>query len=205
MSKTAYFSISSRIGENTLSSEKTITDSGIMLSADATLLAADAGTLSTRTGDDVGTATLSTGHGIITGDIVDMYWSGGAQYNITVGTVATNSVPLSGGAGDVFPIQDTVISISKRTAITFTDVGNNVSAFMVQCNQACRFAFMAAGGEITAATFSISADQGIPWYEGMGYTNPLAGETLVKIEASTSASSDATIKVDILGDVSSED
>jgi len=205
MSKTAYFSISSRIGENTLSSEKTITDSGIMLSADATLLAADAGTLSTRTDADDGTITLETGHGIVTSDVVDLYWDGGAKYNNTIGTVSVNSVPFVGGTGDDLPDEDSVISVSKRTAITFTDSGDNVSAFMVQCDQACRFTFMAAGGEITAATFSISANQGVPWYEGMGYTNPLAGETLVKIEASTSASSDATIKIDILGDVSSED
>jgi hypothetical protein len=39
----------------------------------------------------------------------------------------------------------------------------------------------------------------------MGYANPVAGATLVKIEASTSASVDATFQVDVLGDVSSED
>lgn len=205
MSKNAIFSISSRIGEHIINSQVNLTDSGIMLSADATLLAADAGALTVRTDDDEGTITLSTGHGIATSDKVDLYWTGGARYNVAVGTVSGNSVPFSGGTGDVLPAQDTAVGVAKRTAITFTDSGDNISAFMAQCDQPCRFAFMDASGEVSGASFSVGANQGVPWYDGIGYANPVAGATLVKIEASTSASVDATFQVDVLGDVSSED
>jgi|GEM_PF-1034786 len=205
MSKIAIFSINSRIGEHTISSQATLTDSAIMLSADATLLAADAGTLSTRTDADEGTISLSTGHGITTADQVDLYWTGGARYNVTVGTVSGNSVPFSGGTGDDLPAEDAEISVAKRTAITFTDSGDSISAFMAQCDQACRFAFMDASGEVSGAAFSVAAGQGVPWYSGIGYANPVAGATLVKIEASTSAAANATFTVDILGDASSED
>jgi len=64
---------------------------------------------------------------------------------------------------------------------------------------------MDASGEVSGAAFSVGANQGVPWYEGMGYANPVSGATLVKIEASTSASVNATFQVDVLGDVSSED
>ena len=205
MSKNAIFSISSRIGEHIINSQVNLTDSGIMLSADATLLAADAGALTVRTDDDEGTITLSTGHGIETANKVDLYWTDGARYNVLAGTVSGNSVPFSGGTGDVLPAQDALVGVAKRTAITLTDSGDNISAFMAQCDQVCRFAFMDASGEVSGAAFSVGANQGVPWYEGMGYANPVAGATLVKIEASTSASVDATFQVDVLGDVSSED
>lgn len=203
--KNAIFSISSRIGDHTIVSQVNLEDSGIMLSADATLLAADAGALTVRTDEDEGTITLSTGHGIETANKVDLYWTGGARYNVLAGTVSGNSVPVSGGSGDALPAQDAVISVAKRTAITFTDSGDNISAFMAQCDQPCRFAFMDASGEVSGAAFSVGANQGVPWYEGMGYANPVSGATLVNIEASTSASVNATFQVDVLGDVSSED
>ena len=62
---------------------------------------AKAGTLTTRTEDDTGEATLGAGHGITTGAIVDIYWSGGRRYGVTVGTVAGNVVPFGapGGTG----------------------------------------------------------------------------------------------------------
>lgn len=204
MSKTGTFSITANIEGNVISSTKTVTSSGAFTTT-VTLLAADAGTLSTRTSDTEGTATLTTGHGITTGNQVDLYWTGGARYNVTVGTVSSNSVPFSAGTGDNLPAEDSAISISKRTAITFGYSGDDVEAFMAQCNQACRFVFMDGSGEISGASFSVGANQGIAWYDGIGYANPVTGETLVKIEASTSASSNASFNFDALNDVSSED
>ena len=64
------------------------------------------GTLGTRTDDDTGVVTLSTGHGIATSDVVDVYWSGGVRYGMTA-TVSTNDVTVDGGSGDVLPAQDT--------------------------------------------------------------------------------------------------
>lgn len=75
---------------------------------------AKAGTLSARTGNTTGTLTLSTGHGITTGDVVDLYWSGGFRYNVTVGTVSGNSVPLSdSGGGDNLPALNAAVTICK--------------------------------------------------------------------------------------------
>ena len=78
--------------------------------------AAKTGSLTTRTDDNTGVATLSTGHGILTNDVVDVYWSGGIRFGM-VATVSGNAVSLEGGAGDNLPAQDTACTVVKETAI----------------------------------------------------------------------------------------
>src|SRR5678815_5092823 len=71
------------------------------------LAAAKVGQLTTRTDNDTGTLTMVAGHGITTGARLDIFWEEagvkGARYGVTVGTVATNSVPFDLGAGDNLP------------------------------------------------------------------------------------------------------
>jgi len=90
----------------TVTIEKTIT----------ALVAAQTGTLTTRTDDDTGIATLSTGHGIETADVVDVYWSGGVRYGMDA-TVSVNEITIDGGAGDNLPVQDTAVTVVEQTAI----------------------------------------------------------------------------------------
>jgi hypothetical protein len=81
------------------------------------LVAAQTGTLSTRTDNDTGVATLTTGHGIVTsGDKVDVYWSGGVRYGMTA-TVATNDVTIDGGGGDNLPAQSTAVTVVTQVEI----------------------------------------------------------------------------------------
>ena len=80
------------------------------------LVAAQVGSLTTRTDDNTGVGTLSTGHGLVTNDVVDVYWSGGVRYGM-VATRSVNAITVDGGAGDVLPAQDTAIAIVKQTAI----------------------------------------------------------------------------------------
>jgi hypothetical protein len=77
---------------------------------------AQTGSLTTRTDDNTGVATLSTGHGLLTNDVVDVYWSGGIRFGM-VATVSGNAVSLEGGAGDNQPAQDTPCTVVKQTAI----------------------------------------------------------------------------------------
>lgn len=82
----------------------------------AALVAAQTGTLTTRTDDDTGVATLSTGHGITTGMVVDVYWSGGVRYGMDA-TVSVNAVTVDGGAGDVLPSQDDPVTVVEQVEI----------------------------------------------------------------------------------------
>lgn len=80
-----------------------------------------AGTLSTRTNDTDGELTVTTGHGIITGDIIDIYWSDGMCYKATAGTVAgapaDTAIPFTGGTGDVLPTQGVAIVVTEQVII----------------------------------------------------------------------------------------
>lgn len=85
-----------------------------------TLAAAKTGSLTTRTSNTAGTLTMDAGHGIATGNRLDLYWTNadgtkGARYGITVGTVSTNSVPISSGAGDNLPTLNSAITAMVPT------------------------------------------------------------------------------------------
>jgi len=80
------------------------------------IAAAQTGTLTTRTDADTGVATLSTGHGIETGDVVDVYFAAGVRYGMDA-TVATNAVTVDGGAGDDLPDQDDAVTVVVQTAV----------------------------------------------------------------------------------------
>ena len=94
-----------------------------------------AGTLSTRTDDETGTLTLADGHGISTSQVIDLYWDGGSRRNITVGTVAGNSVPIgadNSGDGDDLPTENTEIVASSRVEFNAAIDGDEVSLFAMQ-------------------------------------------------------------------------
>jgi len=82
----------------------------VALVADPTLAAAKTGSLTTRTDDNTGTLTMASGHGISTGNRLDVYWATGIPYGMTVGSVSVNSVPIDGGAGDNLPTANTSIT-----------------------------------------------------------------------------------------------
>lgn len=95
------------------------------ISLSETLNAAKTGTLATRTDANTGNLTMTAGHGITTGQIIDIYWDGGVQYAVTVGTVATNDVPIDLGVGDDLPAQDTAITaVVQATANLYIDADN---------------------------------------------------------------------------------
>lgn len=91
------------------------------------------GTLSTRTDDETGTLTLESGHGITTGAIIDLYWSGGSRRNITVGTVSGTSVPIGAddsGFGSNLPTATTAVIACVQTEFNVSIDGDEV-AFIV--------------------------------------------------------------------------
>lgn len=86
-------------------------------------------TLTTRGGDDSGTVTAPSGHGITTGAVIDVYWGaiGGDSYahsyvrhNMTVGTVSGTSIPVSGGFGDVLPASSSAVFVPTENAAVRT-------------------------------------------------------------------------------------
>ncbi len=98
------------IGTMALADSVTV-ESGGVAQVSESIPAAKTGTLTTRTDNDTGTLTMSSGHGITTGAKIDIYWTGGRRYNVTVGTVSTNSVPFDLGSGDNLPTNNTAVTV----------------------------------------------------------------------------------------------
>ena len=158
-----------------------------------------AGTLSTRTSDTQGTATLGGGHGITTGMEVDVYWTGGVRYGMTVGTVSGASVPLSdSGAGDVLPVETTAIIVAQRVEIGETIDGDALVYWAANLTYPLDPTSQAAGrchvesrdgadAEIADSAFEIAArvmkKVDVPT---SGSVNPWAGEVVAKLIASQS-------------------
>ena len=87
------------------------------------------GTLGTRTDADTGVVTLSTGHGISTSDVVDVYWSGGVRYGMTA-TVSGNDVTVDGGAGDDLPtVASTITAVVVQTDIDPLEIDGDAGNF----------------------------------------------------------------------------
>lgn len=154
----------------------------------ASVPAAKSGTLTTRTSASVGTLTMSPGHGITTGQKADLYFSNGLiRYNVLIGTVATNSVPISGGGGDDLPAASTAVTVSVWNAETQAFAGDTVEALECYSPVPGTITFTEADGTTVINTpIPLKADSSVTprytmaWRTGQG-TSPLAGGAVGKI------------------------
>jgi hypothetical protein len=164
-----------------------------------TLAAGKAGTLSTRTDNDTGTATLSADHGILTADVVDVFWTGGIRRNMVVGTVSGTSVPLDGGAGDNLPVQDTAVVICKQSVIDMDVEGDLIAMAIASTNTRANIDFQQADGTTIK---SIDLAAGGVWYWNVGDTaNPFDSVTVGKVIASNgSSTTSATVQIGLIYD-----
>jgi hypothetical protein len=156
------------------------------------LPAAKAGTLTTRTDNAAGTLTLGTGHGVATGNTIDLYWDGGRRYNVTVGTVSGNSVPISGGAGDNLPSLSTAITAAVQTVIDAQFDGDLVLAIAALCAKRAHLGFY----QTTTLKLSLDlvAGEAWIWWNGGAGTNPLATADVTSIKASQADTTAQTLK-----------
>ena len=164
-----------------------------------------AGTLSTRTDNETGTLTLSTGHAITTGMIIDLYWSGGKRTGITVGTVSVNSVPIgadNAGAGNNLPTEATAIVASQRVPFNIAIDGDNLSLIGLQMKYTSagetaesRAIFVDAADDVIA-TLDLTANEARVYDIEAGDTNVFTGDPITDAYVSNASSSyDATLKI----------
>lgn len=181
----------------------TRTNSGTIALED-TLNTAKAGTLSTRTDDNTGTLTMAGGHGFTDGQIIDVYWSGGVQRNVVIGTVATNSVPIDSGVGDNLPIATTAITAVVQKSINLAIDGDNTKILAVVLETIDKTLRTAANVQFRDAAADIIAEidlvTNVPqvWDIEGGSANPFTGDPITNLkasQASTSTSETWTLKI----------
>jgi hypothetical protein len=165
------------------------TNSGTIALED-TLNTAKAGTLSTRTDNNTGTLTLGSGHGITDGQIIDVYWSGGVQRTVTVGTVSGTSVPIDGGIGDNLPTAATAITACVQKAINLAIDGDNagIVAVILETNDkslrtTANVQFLDAAADVIAE-IDLVANVPQVWDIEGGSSNPFTGDTITNLKAS---------------------
>jgi hypothetical protein len=146
----------------------------------ATLAAAKTGTLTTRTDDNTGTLTMSSGHGITTGNKIHLYWvntDGTRGFAHTVaGTVATNSVPIDTGAGDNLPPLNTAVTAMVPTSYDFVVEYANLVLLAFRCDQPAYAVVRQSGGTVEEAVEVTGSTGSYSWDSGDGTSNPLAAD-----------------------------
>lgn len=170
---------------------------------EVSLPAGKTGQLTTRTDDNTGTLTMAASHGITTGALIDIYWTGGVQYAVTVGTVSVNSVPFDSGIGDNLPTNMTAIVACRRVQVNADIDGDNLKLIAVNpyyanpsgAGSAVHIDFQdAADDEIAEEDFQGNSPR--DWDITGGSTNPFTGDPITKCFASNgSASYDATLQM----------
>lgn len=75
------------------------------------------GTLTVRSDNTSGMVTLVSGHGVVTGQTVDVFFAGGMRAGVTAGTVDGNNVPFSAGTGDNLPAQDATVTVEHYKTV----------------------------------------------------------------------------------------
>jgi len=157
-----------------------------------TLPAGNAGTLTTRSQDDAGVVTLSDGHGIQSGDKVDVYWDGGVRFGMDAGVVG-NEINIQSGAGDVLPPVDTAVVLTKQVVIDL-EVHTDYLLVIAACStQRTHLEFRSDTSLL--GNQKLAADQ-TWWYVAGLSDDPFSEGTIEKICASNGSSTDAaTLKI----------
>jgi hypothetical protein len=166
-----------------------------------TLAAAVAGTLSTRTTDTTGTLTL-TGHTLANGDVIDVYWSGGRRYNVDVGVVSGDDVPISGGSGDILPAATTAVTAAEQEVLNHADFeGDLLHAIGILCGQRGHVGLYGSG-DTEHLPLDLVASELWSWISGGTEANPIAGDTIVELRATqASATATASLKLGTVHDL----
>jgi len=161
-------------------------NSGAALQIDESCLVGQAGSLTTRTNNTVGTVTLTVNAvTLVTSDVADVYWSGGMRRGVVLGTVAGTSCPLTdSGSGDNLPVVNTAVVVSPTRVVNTSIVGANVKSITIDSasDQDGAYSILASGVETLGAKLVGGADY--IWFDGNGITNPVTGSTQTQIRVS---------------------
>lgn len=184
------------VGGLQIVAQDTRTASGVIIH-DPSLPAGISGTLSTRTDDDTGVATLGAGHGITTSDVVDVFWSGGVRYGMSVTLVNATEVSIDLGAGDVLPAQDTALIVGVRQEIDSDFDGDLLELLALACDRRAHVELLT---EADASLLAVELPAGgvWDWLSERGVTNPLAGQTVGKFQASCGETQAGALQVGVL-------
>lgn len=167
-----------------------------------TLAAGSAGTLTTRTDNDTGTVTLTTGHGQTSGTF-DVFWGGatpGCRRGMT-GTVTVNALALDVGTGDSLPLAATAVVVDKQEIVDFDSTAATIVLAGVGQTRRASVQFQQADGTpVKSLDLGRDGTDGEPyvWASNTDVSTPF-GADLGKIAVSNGSSAGTnTIVIGVL-------
>lgn len=169
--------------------QRTVTDEvdgDNLVQSTPSVSAALAGTLSTRTDNDTGILTVSTGHGLLTSDLAYVFWDGGSRRGMTITAVGATTVSVDGGTGDNLPIVATAITVMKPDEEVFNIVGSNAKTLTAYSPDAGYVIFSKSDDTVVLA-LKLAAGETYSWHDDSALANPvmidnpLAGNTIAKV------------------------
>jgi hypothetical protein len=173
------------------------------------------GQLTTRTSASVGTLTYSATPPVTTGQVVDLYFSGGIRYGVTIGTVTSTTAPFSGGTGSDLPAVTTSYCLPRVPVVESFVFSQDTAAmiiFAAASNEASDSTTVSYGtGRITVRLLT-SGDAEIMrrtledgysyrWTSGSGTTDPTAGSAVAKVSISHSYGAGVTAQKTVIAGV----
>lgn len=155
------------------------------VTADPTVLPAQPATLTTHTTNTTGSLTMTnSSHGIVTGQRLDIFWTGGQCYGAVAGTVAGAVVPIASvSGGSNLPASSTPVTVGIPIQTAFVVTGNNLQSLVLVAGQPGYFVFDQSGTDEYAAYFPAAGVN--TWSVGDIGTNPLAGFAITTVWIST--------------------
>ena len=192
------FTIAGEIAGAPLNSTLSRSADGAIRHGPISLPAADAGTLSTRTTDTSGVATIA-GTALQIGDTIDIYWDGGRRYDVDVDNVVGDDVTFSGGAGDILPAESTALTAAEQVSIETDFNGARLVAIGALVNVRGHLSFRE--GSATELSVDLTAKEAWFWVDQSTAANPLASTVVDTVKASQAGSiAAATLDMGVLYD-----
>lgn len=181
LSVSVSYSATVQDGSDVFSETATITGDAKHLANPVSIPAAQAATLTTRTDDDTGSLTMTSGsHGIVTGQRVDLYWTGGRAYGALVGTVAGSVVPITSTAGGtVLPAADTAIKVGICTEAEMSFDGSKVQSMVLSTPAGSNAYFVWNETTTNRAPVYLPGGRISTWKTGDAAVNPLLAFTAI--------------------------
>lgn len=171
---------------------------GGAIAEEATLPAGKAGTLGTRTDDNTGVITLSAGHGLVTGNVVDVYWTGGIRYGMAL-TVDGNEATVDGGAGEALPAQGTAVVVGKQIEINVDFDGDDLE-MLVACSDKRAHVDFQDSASASLLPLELLAEEAYQWSKNSGHLRPITGNEVDKCLASCGTTADAALQIAAIHD-----
>lgn len=172
-----------QLAGKTYAHQETLTKGGLT-GLEKTIPVADAGTLTTRTDANTGTVTMTASdHGITTGSIVDVYWSGGQRRGMLVGSVSGTSVPIDLGSGTDLPVTTTAVQVAVVQSYSLNVTGNQLAALL-------------ASADFTRAQVVLKSQLNDSTQLNFGSSSPVAAFTLPALAVVTRVDVDVDVAFD---------